>query len=193
MDLSAYDSPQPLRRLLQDLLSEQESERLRELQFADFLLEQRALPPAAVETAQDEQEELLEEIRRRAMELLSAGTLIVRGWLEGAQDREPTEVFYSILSNGYINVLDNRIFVDGKRYIGCTVTRRAPEHTVNPGSGGRPMDPKLKAACDEAIPRVQAGEKKDVVALEVAQKYGVSHETLRTYLKPSRTPKSVKP
>jgi len=40
--------------------------------------------------------------------------------------------------------------------------------------------------------RVGSGEKREAVALEVANKYGVKEATLRTYLKPSRTPKWAK-
>lgn len=140
------------------------------------------------------------------------------GWPQGSTNREPEELTHETILGSTFFLPENDIQTpDGLHYQSClAVLRDAVSCTngvrsvkgkplfyshecpptswyeepprVKAGSPGRPTSSNMKSAYEEAVARIARGEKKDTVALEMAEKYKVSESTLRTYLKPSKTP-----
>jgi hypothetical protein len=194
INLSTYEKPQPLRRIIDDVLEPEKLQRFRLLDDAYRAAKRGEIPWEHLDCAEEEWQGLHHEIDDSAKEIFATGELLIRGWVEGATDQEPTTLLPSTLTESQLWVAENEVRANGKRYVSCSVIQRASSPldesatTLQPGSPGRPVDPKMKAAYQEAFVRVEAGEKKDAVALEIAKKYDVPETTLRTCLKPSRTP-----
>jgi hypothetical protein len=157
-------------------------------------------------------------IERVRQELNSLFDVSFFGWRKDSTNREPEELTQETLCGSELFLPENDIQTpDGLYYQSCLAVLRDSVSCTNgirgvkgkplfyshecpptswyeepprvkAGSPGRPPSRNMKAAYEEAIARIARGEKKDTVALEMAEKYRVSESTLRTYLKPSKTP-----
>ena len=132
-----------------------------------------------------------------AKETLARGELLVRGWLPGGSSQQPTLLPPGLLADGQLWVAENEVRANGQRYVSCMLVRSNAALATGSAEGpnlvhlGRPHL-NMQAAYQEAVARIEAGEKRDAVAFELAKKYGVLETTLRTYLKPSRAQKWAK-
>jgi hypothetical protein len=89
------------------------------------------------------------------------------------------------------------LWIDDDWYLSCMVVQRSSLLTTSYGapktrSAGRPMNPKIETAAREAQELVDKGQSPEDAAATVAEKYGVSVNTIRRYLTPSGKPKSLK-
>jgi hypothetical protein len=153
---------------------------------------------------------------RIKVEVRSLGDLSVFGWPENCPNRQPQLLDRSLLRSAEFLAYNNEIRVpDGPRYQSCVYVATdvvSLEHGIymankkplffwheNPPtswygrpvdrparSRGRPRDPKLTAAQEEAERREALGESTAVANAAAAEQFGVTPRQVRDRRKPSR-------
>ena len=143
MNLSAYDEPQPLRRLIEDILSPKELDSFRQLDEAYRAARRGDLPFEDLDSADGEWQPPQVD-RRRAKETLARGELLLRGWLHGGSSQQPTLLPPGLLADGQLWVAENEVRANGQRYVSCMLVRSnaalatGSAEGPKPGSPGRP-------------------------------------------------------